>query len=339
MNEVTPRPVCYLDARTGHPVRAMVVAATDDGARVCLETAESAFEALLLRPAAPGAAGHRALDNEIIAGRWRWRCLAGRPHPAEVSALIGHHVPGAEPFALVEPYRGGPCGAEAGRLLPQDLRRFQTSLLAGVRLLAVAGIAHRALNPWTVRWDGRQAQITDFAHAALLGEPRTAGGAPPWCAPEQRPDQVGGDVGDRDDLWAAGGLLVYMATGEEHREPDTASLPPELERLVDGLFLPPAERPDTAEMLRRVEAAEPVPYAPEPDPGLVAGRREFFEVRAAKHPPKVPPPEVREGAFTRFAAWLARLVRRWHLGPSPHWVWIGASAIVLLVLSARLIGG
>lgn len=343
MTEVTTRPaprprLSYHDARTGRLVEAGLVAATENEAEVKLETAEGVFGARLVRA---DSAGHRALDNEIIAGLRLRRGLAGRPHPGEVAGLIGHRAAVAEPFALVEPYRGRPCGVEAGRLLPHDLRRFQASLLAGLRLLTAAGIAHRALGPDTVRWDGDRVQITGFAHAALLGEPRTAVGAPPWSAPEQRPEQVEGDVTDRDDLWAAGRLILYMATGAESGEPYAADLPPDLERLLDGVFAPPGDRPAVTEMLRRVEADDPVPYGPEPDPGLVAGRREFFDFRRAKHPRTAP--EQRAGEEPEAVpetpaepAWLAWLRR---LRPSPHWVWLGVSVIALLAMAMYLNGG
>ncbi|QXJ21189.1 serine/threonine protein kinase [Actinomadura graeca] len=325
------RRLTYLDARTGRPAEAEVVATAGDGA-VKLETPGGTVEARLLEP---GGAGHRALDNEIITGLRVRRCLAGRPHPAEVPALIGYDVSGDGPFALVEPYRGSPCGAEAGRLLPEDLHRFQASLLVGVRVLTAAGIAHRALGPHTVRWDGERVQITGFARAALLGEPREAVGVPPWSAPEQRPEQVSGDVTDRDDLWAAGRLILYMATGEEGAEPDAAALPPELARLVDGLFGPPGTRPDVTGMLRRIEAADPVPYGPEPEPGLVEGRREFFRIRQAKHAetaPGVPDEEPGPDPGPRPGRWRMPRV-------SPHWAWLGVALIVLLALSAHLIGG
>ncbi|TDD93936.1 hypothetical protein [Actinomadura rubrisoli] len=344
MNEVTARPatrrrLSYLDVRTGRLVEAELVAANGNGAEVKLETAEGAFEARLLRS---GSAGHRALDNEIITGLRLRRRLAGRPHPGEVAGLIGYNTAGGEPFALAEPYRGDPCGAEAGRLLPHDLHRFQVSLLVGVRLLAAAGIVHRALGPRTVRWDGDRVQITGFAHAAVPGEPRTAVGAPPWSAPEQHPEHVAGDVTDRDDLWAVGRLILYMATGEENRGPDAAELPPELGRLVDGVFAPPGERPAVTEMLRRVEAADPVPYGPEPDPGLVAGRREFFHVRQTKDPKTAP---VREGEQKPETGGrksrLGRLPSIWREKnrPSAHWAWLAVSVIALLALAARLIGG
>lgn len=357
MTDPTPRPaprrrLSYLDARTGRLVEADLVAMTEHGAEamaeVKLETADGAFEARFVRA---GSTGYRALDNEIIAGLRIARCLAGRPglsgrpRPGEVAGLIGHNIAAAEPFALVEPYRGQPCGAEAGRMLPEDLRRFQASLLVGLRLLTSAGIAHRALGPLTVRWDGDRVQITEFAHAAMFGEPRTAVGAPPWSAPEQRPEQVAGDVTDRDDVWAVGRLILFMATGDEQGETDVARLPPDLERLLDGVFAPPGDRPAVTELLRRVEAEDPVPYGPEPDPDLVAGRREFFHVRQAKHPQTAPAQQVEEEPAAvpeTPAAEPARPARWWTwwrtVEPSPHWIWLGVSLIALVVMAAYLIG-
>ncbi|WP_026412930.1 hypothetical protein [Actinomadura oligospora] len=338
----------FTDARDGDPVTAETELVADEVPRapglcvqrVRLETAEGVFEGRLLRPATRSAASLRLLDNEILAGL-RLHRRVGSLAGAEVAGLIGYDVAGTEPFALVEPCRGMPCGTEAGRLLPHDLRRFQASLVAGVRMLEAAGIAHRALGPETVRWDGDRVQITDLSRSALVGEPRVAGGPPPWRAPEQHPEQVDGHVTDRDDLWAVGRLVLFMATGEE---PDisgasSASLahpfPPGLARLLDGVFGPPDRRPTVADMVCRVGATDPVPYGLEPNPALVQGRREFYEVRGLKpvdvgDAPDEPGHSDRATGRPSFPV-LSR--------PSSHWLWIAASAIALLVLTVLLIKG
>ncbi|MGI5171202.1 protein kinase domain-containing protein [Spirillospora sp. CA-253888] len=344
----------YLDARDGAPVEAELEVLDEDGGphppgllvhHVRLTGPGGAFEARWVRAAPGSAAGARALDNEILAGLRLRRVApvvpAGRPF--EVARLVGHDTTGNEPFALVEPYRGRPCGEEAARLLPHDLRRFQTSLVVGVRRMVAAGIVHRGLGPHTVRWDGDRVQITGFGHAALVGETRTAVGTPPWSAPEQRPERVAGEVTDRDDLWAVGCLVHYVATGTEPEftEPGSAGpepgapldLPPDLARLLADLFAAPERRPAVAEMLRRVGAPDPVPHAPEPDPETVRGHREFHTVRAAKNPAPPPAEAAPEPA--------APPVPRW--APPYRLVGVAVAAVtsllVVLLVVLLLVGG
>ena len=353
MNETTTRSATrrrlgYTDARTGRPAEADVVAVLGNGERLKLETDEGTVEARLLRAAA---IGHTALDNEIMAGLRLHRLLAGRPRTAGPPALIGYRDTGDEPFALVEPWPEEPCGSVKTRLPPSDLLRFERSLLQEVRLLAAAGIAHRALNPRTVRWDGERARITDFAHAAVVGEPRTVVGRPPWSAPEQRPGLVRGVVTDRDDLWAVGRLFLFMATGVEEGEPDPVDVPPDLARLVEGVLADdPAARPDVTELLRRVEADDPVPFGPEPDPALAAGLDEFHRVRESKRERERERRRADGGGMK--IDLTPRLVpgaaapagrRRRHITPpplprpSPPWIWLGASMAALLAIAAYLI--
>lgn len=339
----------YREAATGDTAEAeMTVVAEESGAhaaapgmlvqRVTVENDTGTFEARLLRPASAEAL--TMLDNEILAGLRLRRCLRDG-HPAEVPRLIGYEADGDTRFALLTPYRGMPCGAHTARLLPEDLRRFQTSLLTGVRLLAAAGIAHRALGPETVRWDGDRVQLTGFGLAALHGETRATVGAAPWSAPEQRPERVGGEVEERDDLWAVGLLIHLMATGglpPQARGPSKdlpPDLPPDLARLLDGVFAPVDRRPPVTELLRRAGVNDPVPHPVEPDPAVMSGRREFFQIRAAKHPGTVPdapaaePPANERQAVPGPARWRPRL--------SPHWAWIGASTVALLVMTVLLV--
>jgi serine/threonine protein kinase len=255
--------------------------------RVRLDLPESAqpVRYLGLRAGADRATGYEQIDNEVLAGlRLARLALADDGYPPELSRLVGYDADVAEPYALLEPYRGRPVRDSAGKLLPRERVRFQISLLTGVRWLGAAGIGHRHLTPDTVRWDGQNSQITDFSLATLFGVPRTVVGAPPWWAPEQRPNRVSGLVSDRDDLWAVGRLIHFVITGEELEHQgqlqDTAGLP----ELLDGIFGPPEQRPSSREVLRRLGAVDPLPRALGLDRGLERGRAEFFAHRARKHP-------------------------------------------------------
>jgi serine/threonine protein kinase len=232
-------------------------------------------------------AGYEMIDNEILSGLQLYR-LAGSDHyPPELSRLVGYNADDVESFVLLEPYRGGPVGEIAGKLLTADRRRFEVSLLTGLRWLGLAGIAHRDIGPHTVRWDAqsRTAQITDFTSATIFGAPRQAVGSPPWAAPEQRAGRVDGEVGERDDIWAAARLIFYVITGEEPADRDSILNEPELAQLLEGVFGPPDGRPTCRELLvSRLGARDLVPPLATEDPVLAQGRAEFWEHHNRMHP-------------------------------------------------------
>jgi serine/threonine protein kinase len=251
-----------------------------------------------LAPASSGAAGgaaaagvdhgaDEALDSEILAGLRLSTLCGAKPYPATVSRLIGYDAIAAEPYALLEPYRGRPVGS-MGKVLPSARTKFIESLLTGLRWINAAGIAHRAISPYTVYWDDRSAQITEFASATLIGAPREAMGAPPWQAREQRPGTVYGSVTDRDDTWAAGRLIFFAITGQEITGPGQFAAAPDLERLLDGVFKAPEERPAAMELLGRLNVGDPVPRPPAPPAAFQRGTSEFYAVRADKHPRTAP---------------------------------------------------
>jgi serine/threonine protein kinase len=140
-----------------------------------------------------------------------------------------------------------------------------------------------------VRWDGRRVQIADFSLATVIGAPRTAIGALPWAAPEQREGHISGKVSDKDDIWAAGRLIYYVRTGEELTSRDKLADWPALESLLDGVFGPPAGRPSASEMLvGRLGEPNPVPRGPDIEWRLEEGRQRFYALRASKHPGTAP---------------------------------------------------
>ncbi len=168
-------------------------------------------------------------------------------------------------------------------------------LLRAVRLLNAAGIAHRAIGPDTVRWDGDDVQITDFSHAAPIGAPRTVAGVPPWQAPEQRPQVPDGGkrgvIGPNDDVWAAGRLIFHVLTGEELGGRDQLADRPELAELLAGVFGAPDGRPSAQTLLHRLGEADAPPRPLPADPAFARGREQFFAQRQRKHPHTAPVPE------------------------------------------------
>jgi hypothetical protein len=257
--------------------------------RLRLELIDSSCDVRCVRPAngGPGGltAGYQQLDNEILAGVRLARLCAGGAYPPELSRLIGYEADSAEPFALLEPLRGTQVADFAGTMMTEQRRRFQVSLLRAVRYLNAAGIAHRGISPYTVRWDGhRHVQLTDFSQATLIGVPRSVAGTPPWQAPEQRSGQVSGEVGPADDMWAVGRLIFHVVTGDELDDIAKLHELPDLAELLDGIIGPPERRPAAQRLLQRLSAADAPPRSLGADPDFERGRAEFFVQRRRKHP-------------------------------------------------------
>jgi hypothetical protein len=228
--------------------------------------------------------GYQRLDNEILAGRRVFEVTQAVGYPPELSRLFGDEASSARPYALLEPYRGQPLTVAGRRMDLDEQVRFQVSLLQGLCWLGAAGIAHRGIAPSTVRWDGEQAQLTDFSLSIVIGAPREVIGTPPWAAREQQPAGVGGSVSERDDIWSAGRLIFYVSTQEELTDIRQVSDRPALGNLLAGVFGPPENRPTAGELLSRLNAASPVPRALNGYSRLDAGRKSFYALRASKHP-------------------------------------------------------
>lgn len=230
-----------------------------------------------------GTEGYRRLDNEILAGlRLAQQSRPRNAGSPEVSSLVGYSKDPAEPYALLEPYRGTTIdGDVAGLLSPDDLHRFMVSLLTGLRRLSEAGIVHCALSPAAVRWHLDHVIITDFSLATLTGTVQQVR-APVWSAPKG----LTGVMTEGVDILAAGMLIYYVTTGEELARRDDLDDRPELRDLLDGVFLgDPAQRPSAHELLtRRLGVRDSVAMRRRDDTELSLGRQEFQLARAVKHP-------------------------------------------------------
>ncbi len=223
--------------------------------------------------------GYQRLDNEILAGiRLHKAAKPTGGYPPELSRLYGYEATSADPFALLEPYRGKPLSEVEGQLPREQQRLFQVSLLTGLCWLAAAGIAHRGLGLSTVRWDGQRVQITDFSLSTVAGVPRQEIGLPsPWAAPEQRPGQSHGRITERDDMWAAGQLIFYV-TAREALTSVSQLADYGLQGLLAGVFGPADGRPTAREIMTdrdRLNMTCPVPDRPAIDSGLQAGYTRF----------------------------------------------------------------
>jgi hypothetical protein len=234
--------------------------------------------------------GYVRLDNEILAGRRLYEVAGPKLYPPELARLYGDEAATADPYALWEPYRGEPLRACAEGTYPEELETFATGLMAGLCWLAGAGIAHRAISPDTVRWDGYRVQITDFSRCVPFGMARTPMvGSTDWVARESRPDLCYGTVGPSDDVWAAVRLIYFFRTrGKDLR--DRADLEKTgLEQMFNGtlskyVFGPVEERPTASDLveygLRRPYL---IPSVHDLSMQLRGRRGSFLNARDAKH--------------------------------------------------------
>ena len=104
-----------------------------------------------------------------------------------------------------------------GPLLEDAWRKFAAALLNGISEVHARGVIHRDLKPSNIVIASTGPKLIDFGIAQALDDtPFTRTGVtvgtPTWMAPEQI-DAMG--VGKPADLFAAGSILLYAATGRE----------------------------------------------------------------------------------------------------------------------------
>jgi serine/threonine protein kinase len=242
---------------------------------------------LRVLPTQDRSGGYGRLDNEILAGRRLHEVTEDVGYPPVLSHLYGDEADSADPYALIEPYRGEPLHAVVSQLMRGEQQAFEISLLTGLCWLEAAGLAHRGLSPSTVRWDARQrqAQITDFSLATVFGVPREPIGPADWVAPEQRPGvKAGGLVAARDDMHAVGRLIYYVRSQGEQLQ-NVSQLTGEAFEDLIPFFGPPNGRPTARALLaRRPEVGDPIPRGFSRDARLKGGYERFDFWRQDKHP-------------------------------------------------------
>ncbi len=198
-----------------------------------------------------------------------------------------------------------PLGDEPTRADPARLRPALRQLVQGLGALHVAGKVHRDIKPSNVLvTDEGRVVILDFGIAMELSraarDDQKDGdvvGTPKYMSPEQ----AGGEVPTPASDWYAVGVMLYEALAgrlpfegpsldvlsrkmsEDPLPPSTwaRGIPPDLEELCVALLQqPPSERPDGAEILRRLGAvgstsvrSQPV-RAAKATPSLLVGREE-----------------------------------------------------------------
>ena len=212
------------------------------------------------------------LDAEIRACAALVQCYGGRRYPAELPVLVGYNVDVAEPFVLLQPYRGRPLPSRRFDL--DQLRVFEVALLRALQHTAEAGIVHGAVGLPVMWWDDKTLQLVDFEHAQRVGDPRRPGGSVPHRTPEQV-DGVG-TADPRDDVWGAGTVITYLSIGPHRGEVDA---PRQVQSLLEGVFIGEAKsRPSAAQLLARLDPAVPPPVVAVADDPLRPGRVLFDQV-------------------------------------------------------------
>ncbi len=246
-------------------------------------------------------AGYERLDNEILAGRRLHEVAGWGSYPRELARLYGDEASSADPYTLFDPYRGQPLREVGTYIIEEEFDAFLVSLLTGLCWLAAAGIAHRAINPETVRWDGRErrVQITDFSRSTIFGVPRTpTAGSQDWIPREQRSATYYGTFGPRDDIWATGRLIFFVRNQGEALVDRAQIASSGLNALFNGTFDrvlgPPEGRPTARDLLEEGLGRHILVPRPADGSALIAGRERFLETRRRSHPRAPVPNEFNE---------------------------------------------
>lgn len=184
------------------------------------------------------------LDREIWAAHRFALAFPPEAYPAELPRLRYYDVDSAEPFALLEPYRGQPVAEVHQQLAAQDRYRLQVGLLRALHLAAAAGVTHGRVDLGTLRWDAATStvQLVDFEQAARIGE--------------RRQGSADGSLSStRDDVWDAG-LAIWRVSYPAHTgctAPDLTEDGGALSALLAGVFADqPTDRPTPGDLLSRL---------------------------------------------------------------------------------------
>ncbi|UGQ14838.1 protein kinase [Yinghuangia sp. ASG 101] len=209
--------------------------------------------------------------------RFRHEVAAARRVDSAWTAPIAEADPDSDPPWLATEYLTGlplqDAVATYGPLPERAVRVLAAQLVEALMAIHRAGLVHRDLKPSNVILGRDRPRVIDFGISRAmdfathtLTTPGSAVGSPGYMAPEQA---TSGEVDQRTDIFALGGVLVYAATGHTPfgRTPQNAMQllyqiiqgEPQLDGVPDGLrdliaeclAKTPEDRPALADILRR----------------------------------------------------------------------------------------
>lgn len=209
------------------------------------------------------------LDAEIRALSRLTQAFPGR-FPHELACLVGYNVDVAEPFLLLEEYRGRPAVGSTGQLTAEEQTAFQHSLVRALQMTEQATVVHHAVTLSTLRWDGggRTVQLIDFERAVV------GAGAPSFGV----------------DIAAAGSVIRRVVLGPLANG-DAASDPQALRTALADVFDPElGKRPTAAVLLNNMLASDQPRTAVDPRAPYATGHAQFDRVSKRKRDRLAPPP-------------------------------------------------
>jgi serine/threonine protein kinase len=162
-----------------------------------------------------------------------------------------------------------------GKMEPEQALAIVPPICEALEYAHEKGVVHRDIKPENLLLDrdGR-VKIADFGIASLVGAAGESSGTPPYMAPEQS----GGSVDRRADIYALGVVLYEMLTGERpEKEVIAPSRKVEVDVKIDEMVLralekEPERRYQTAEefrtVVRTMVTSEKRAEAEKPEPRL-----------------------------------------------------------------------
>ncbi len=161
-------------------------------------------------------------DNETTQSLARFKReaqAAGRLNHPNIVGVFDYGETDEVAFIVMEFIDGGSLKELLDRgehLVPAEIVRVMTSLLAGLQYSHDRGVVHRDIKPANIMFTSQgQVKIADFGIARIesssMTQVGTVMGTPAYMSPEQF---VGQTVDRRTDIYSAGVVLYQMVTGD-----------------------------------------------------------------------------------------------------------------------------
>jgi serine/threonine-protein kinase len=210
-----------------------------------------------IRPDLTTDAGRRRFEREIT-------ITAGLQHP-HILPLLDSGVAG-ETLYYVMPYVEGESVrarlTRQGKLPIDEVVRIGRDVASGLATAHKQGVIHRDIKPENILLTGGHAMIVDFGIAKALvetdREQLTQAGGVLGSLNYMAPEQIGGVVTEKSDLYSLGLVLYEAATGhmwDETVDPDWTGVPAQIRGVIErALDRVPRERwADAAEFRRALK--------------------------------------------------------------------------------------